>query len=170
MQSRLGLLAAACMLVGTGSAFGLAASGGASAPSPTTTSRQTVEWKLTTDHSSSRHWTYIDLSAPGNALEGFDVRSAGLLTATVSANISGAPVQIRLLDREKVEHPASAAFAPSTDNTAFSFTFAGTGAKKACGHLLRLQWRSDTGKPATLTNGDLIVTYLPAANDNGVCA
>ena len=98
MRSRLALLVAACVLVGTGSAFGLAASGGAATPSPAV-SRQTAEWNLTRDHSSSRHWADIDLQAPVNALEGFDVRSTGLFTVTVSANISGAPVQIRLLDR-----------------------------------------------------------------------
>ena len=169
VRSRLVLLVTVCVLLGTGAVFGLAASGGASTPSPAA-SLQTAEWNLSTDHSSSRHWAYIDLSTPLSATEGFDVRSTGLLTVTVSANINGAPVQIRVLDRAKVEHPSLTAFAPSSANTAFSFTFVGTGHKEACGHLLRLQWRSPTGQRVRLTNGDLVVSYTPAADDIGPCS
>jgi hypothetical protein len=163
------VLIAAGLVIATGSVFGLTASSGAGS-SPPKSARQTVEWKLTPDHSSSQHWRYIDLPRQVDALEGFDVRSTGLLTMTVSANLTGAPVQIRWLDGGKVESPASVAFAPSGDSTAFSYTFADTGKKEACGHLLRLEWRSPTGKKVALPQGDVVVTYLPAAHDSGVCA
>jgi hypothetical protein len=88
---------------------------------------------------------------------------------TVSAVITGAPIKIRWLDNGQVEKPSSVSFAPRTNDNAFSYTFADSGKKQTCGHTLRLQWRSVTGKEAFLTAGDVVIDYQPAKNNSQVC-
>jgi hypothetical protein len=90
---------------------------------------------------------------------GFTVNSTGLITMTVSATLSGAPVQIRWLDNGTVKSPSFVSFKPTGDRSAFSYTFADTGQAKTCGHTLILQWRSPTKRAVSLQQGDAVINY-----------
>jgi hypothetical protein len=146
-----------------------AASNGA--PGTATTARQVSEWSLTAGHVSGRGWHYVDLpTPPGPPSAGFNVRSVGLVTMTVSATLTGAPVQLRALDNGKVTRPSLVSFDPSVTDNAFSFTFADRGRARACGHTLRLQWRSPTHRKVALKQGDVVVNFTRAAGHPAACS
>jgi hypothetical protein len=89
---------------------------------------------------------------------------------TVSAKLKGAPVQIRWVDNGKVERPSSVKFDPTATDDVFSYAFVDHGTKKACGHTLRLKWRSPSGAQVTLMQGDVLVSYRPVAGAASACS
>ncbi len=132
-------------------------------------SHSTAAWRLTSDHTSSRAWSYIDLGKLVITTQGYNVRSAGVLAMTASLSLSGAPVQIGWQDNGRVESPRTLTFAPRPNDGTFSYTFFDLGKRLDCGHTLRLLWRSPTGRRVDLTSGNVVVNYQPAANDTGIC-
>jgi hypothetical protein len=83
------------------------------------------------------------------------------VTLALSARLSGAPVQFRMTDNGNVDSPSVASFDPRTHGGSFSFTFTHVGEPTTCGHTPRLEWRSPSGKPVSLSSGVVIVTYTP---------
>jgi hypothetical protein len=91
----------------------------------------------------------------------------------VSATVSGAPVEFRVLntnvgDQTDVSKPGRTRFVPSgAGKDAFSYQWIEPNQVGAV-HVtdLRLQWRSPTGAAVHLWNGDMSVTY---ATDRGAC-
>jgi hypothetical protein len=125
-------------------------------------------WQLTSGHTSSKHWHYVGIPGPVDALSGFDIRSKGRYSARVRTHLSGGRVLLRIVDNGKVISPKSRALSPT--GSQHTFFFSGSGPKRACGHLLRIQWRSVAGRPVTLNAGTLTVDYNKAPNDSSVCA
>lgn len=165
------LAASSCAANATGSnARAVLRSSHQSTTTATPPGREVESWRLTPDRVTSRHWQYINLpTVPPTPSDGFNVRSVGLLTMTVSAAIAGAPIELRWLDNGAVEKPSSVSFAPRPDDNAFSYTFTDSGNKEFCGHTLRLQWRSATGHKASLRAGDVVIDDQPAKADSGIC-
>jgi hypothetical protein len=77
-------------------------------------------------------------------------------------------VVFRVLDDGKVIDPGPEFVVPA--NQRQTFLFAGSGPRRACGHLLRIQWRSPTGRSVMLNAGTLTVKYNQAPHDTGACA
>jgi hypothetical protein len=125
-------------------------------------------WQLSVGQTSSRHWHYVGIPGHVDALSGFDIRSRGRYSARVRTHLSGGRVLLRIVDNGKVISPTSRALRPTGHQHTFFFT--GSGPKRACGHLLRIQWRSVSGRPVTLNAGTLTVDYNKAPNDSGACA
>ncbi len=82
------------------------------------------------------------------------------LSATLSAEMRGAPVQFRV-HRDGLPtgflRPGRVQFQPFGGTDSFSFTFVGRAENGI--QLLNVQWRSPTGNPATITKGTLNVQF-----------
>jgi hypothetical protein len=96
---------------------------------------------------------------------GFTVPADGRLTLSVSAPLSGAPVQIRMLDDGHVEGPSFVSFAPTGPNALFTHTFTAAVEKRRCGHTLSLQWRSPSEQTVVSGRGRVVVSFTPVANE-----
>jgi len=140
--------------------------GSASSASP----RQTKLWRLTKDRVSSRTWETIDGSGPTpSPSPGFTVQSSGLVTLAVSATLSGASVEVRLLDDGKAKGPKFVSFSPTGTRSGFSYTFADVGRARRCGHTFVLQWRSRSNHLVVLSYGNVVVTYTAAQGPPQTC-
>jgi hypothetical protein len=110
-----------------------------------------------TASTSSTSWTDV----PG--LRGLDVCAAGSVSAAVSVDVSGAPVDLRVQwdDVPLALRPRVAHFDPSGGTTSFSFTFVGhmQSFEGSDGHLFDVQWRSPTGAPVTLNRGNVNLLF-----------
>ncbi len=82
----------------------------------------------------------------------------------VSANLSGAPVQLRVTDTfvggTFPLRPGATTFSPSSGSHAFSFDWVGTNPAEH-GHTFQLQWRVASGT-ATLDSGAISAVYQGA--------
>ncbi|HEX9375785.1 MAG TPA: hypothetical protein VGB19_06060 [Actinomycetota bacterium] len=93
---------------------------------------------------------------------GREVCATGSVMGTVSLNLSGGVVEVRLVDHapggNNVLHPSLAHFNPSAGTTSFSFSFV-----EALGsphiHTFNPEWRSTTGGPVNLHGGALVLQY-----------
>jgi hypothetical protein len=94
------------------------------------------------------------------------------MTVTVSAEVSGAPVEFRVRstnvgEQTTTNRPGSIRFVPGSGGDAFSFQWIDPGGSAAVHvHDLVLQWRSPSGRPLTMTRGDMSVAYQTEA---GAC-
>jgi hypothetical protein len=131
--------------------------------------RQVTTWSFQPDHTSRTHWHYVDPDRIVTPSTPFNVRSTGLITVDLSATLAGAPVAIRLWDNGDIGHPSRAIFAPGGRSRSYSFTFSNRGSKQACGHTLRLEWKSLAGKSVRLSRARAVVSYQPAANNSQPC-
>jgi hypothetical protein len=105
--------------------------------------------------SSSRSWR----TAPGLHL---NVCSKKEVSATLSVTVTGAPVQFRLLaDAVPAVAPGRVFFNPTRRQRSFSFTFlTSTGTFEGSdGHNFTTQWRSPSGRKATLHGATLNLVF-----------
>jgi hypothetical protein len=119
----------------------------------------TAAYQLQRDRTHSRQWGFVDPDRVVTPSMPFNVRSTGLVTVTLSATVSGAPVDIRVLDNQHVMQPGPAHFQPSQTGTAVSYTVTLSGKPTTCGHTLRPQWRSPSGEAVNLGRAHIVVTY-----------
>ena len=95
------------------------------------------------------------------------------MTVTVSAQLSGAPVEFRVRStnvgsQTTFARPGRVRFVPTAGGDAFSFQWIDPGDTAAVHmHDLVLQWRSPSGQPVTLDRGDMSVSYETEA---GACS
>ena len=110
-------------------------------------------------------WTTAPLSIEGRSW----VESGGLnnmafcasrpISLTVSATVSGAPVEVRvILNEERVMHPGPVTFAPNGSADSFSYVFVDE--RPGAGHHdVDVHFRSLTGKSARLSKGTMLALY-----------
>jgi hypothetical protein len=170
MKRPLVLSAVACLAIITGSLIAVTAVSSGAPASQAGTDRQVREWRLTADHVVSGGWQSIDESPGPSPSVGFTVNSTGLITLTVSATLSGAPVEIRWLDNGTVKAPSYVSFTPTGDRSGFSYTFADSGLAKTCGHTLVLQWRSPSKRMVSLSQGDAVINYEAVPGPADTCS
>lgn len=115
----------------------------------------------------SRSWH----QAPGLHL---NVCSIKEVSATLSVTVTGAPVQFRvLIDAVPAVSPHKVYFDPTTYQRSFSSTFltrSGT-FEGSDAHSFNVQWRSPTGRGATLHGGTLNLLFQKGGGSSptGVC-
>jgi hypothetical protein len=131
---------------------------------------RTVAYQLQRGRTHSRQWSYVDPDRVVTPSTPFNVRSTGLVTVTLSATVSGASVDIRVLDNQHVTQPGPARFQLSRTGTSVSYTFTVSGKPTTCGHTLRPQWRSPTGEDVQLGRAHIVVNYTPNRATADVCA
>jgi len=90
------------------------------------------------------------------------VCAAGSVMGTVSLNLSGGVVEVRLVDHapggNSVLHPSLAHLNPSAGTTSFTFSFVeALGAPHV--HTFNPEWRSPTAGPVRLHGGALVLQY-----------
>jgi hypothetical protein len=104
---------------------------------------------------SSAEWTDIP------ALRGLDVCAKGQMSATVSLELTGAPVDVRV-QFDDIPVPLKPRFAhvEPSGTTSFSFTFVGRmrTSEGSDGHLFDVQWRS-SGGTVTLERGNVNLLF-----------
>ncbi len=115
-------------------------------------------WRTTPVSTSSTTFTEVPGLADSPA-------SIFAMTVTVSAQVSGAPVEFRLRstnvgDQTVTSRPGRVRFVPDANGDAFSFQWVERG-NRAAVHVidLVLEWRSPTGTQVTLNRGDMAVAY-----------
>jgi hypothetical protein len=104
---------------------------------------------------SSRAWR----NAPGLRLNLCSIRE---VSATLSVNVTGAPVQFRILsDEVPTVSPSKVYFNPTRHQRSFSFTFLTSSStfEGSDAHHFSAQWRSPTGSRAQLHGGTLNMVY-----------
>jgi hypothetical protein len=158
MRTRAAVVGVLSAAIGLGSTYAAQAS---PRSADSLASERVSTWQLSPAQTGSTHWQYLGVS-------GFDIRSRGHYSVRVRTHLSGGPVLLRVVDRGKVISPRSRALHPS--GQLHTFFFGGTGPKRACGHLLRIEWRSATGRPVALNAGTLTVKYNKAPHDSAACA
>jgi hypothetical protein len=118
--------------------------------------RQRSAVRSTPTSTSSTEWVDV----PG--LKGLDVCAKGQMSATVSLELTGAPVDVRV-QFDDIPLPLKPRFAhvdPNGGTTAFSFTFVGRmlASEGSDGHLFDVQWRS-SGGTVTLERGNVNLLF-----------
>ena len=107
---------------------------------------------------SSKTWVDVKgLNQPGN------ICATGLVTATLSVQLTGAPAGFRIVDfqaNKALMQPGEIRFVPagSLDSASFTFVANATGAVPDF-HAYVVQWHSATGKPVTLARGTFNLLY-----------
>lgn len=142
----------ACSAVLAGSLTALAVTG-------TTSSHldsQAAKWTTTTATTSSTTFHTI----PG--LSGLNVCALHQVTATLSAELAGAPAAFQVqVDSGATMHPGTIRFLPAALHDSASFTFVqSVGTFEANDHhVFDVSWRSPSGKAVTLERGTLVLQY-----------
>lgn len=126
--------------------------------------RQAYQWRTRPVSTSSTTFTPLPFTGAGSGQgvpvpQPLTIAARGGMSATVSGDFSGAPVEIRVRDGRRLFHPGRTHFDPTTGTTSFSFTFVTPGSKYARCHALRVGWRSPSGQSVTMNRGDFVVTY-----------
>lgn len=97
-------------------------------------------------------------SIPG--LEDLEILNRGTVTASISADIVGGPVDIRIVERGGGPLlPGVAHFAPTPDSSSFSYQFLDRGSSEAACRTYAAQWRSQDATEATLRHAVLVLDY-----------
>ncbi len=145
-------------------AVALVAGGAWAAVAVTTTGRSPVDcidtvWRTSSVSTSSTTW---------EAVPGLEATPTAIfpITVDVSAVVSGAPVEFRILStniggQTRVSKPGPAPFDPGASGpSSFAYLWVERN-QSAAPHAitLELQWRSVTGDPVTLERGDMAATY-----------
>jgi hypothetical protein len=138
-------------------------------------SRQAFQWRTDPTATTSSDWQPLVLHGVdrdgGPALAGAPIVVAGRggMTVTLSADFSGAPVELRVRDNRRILRPGRAKFSPRARGTSTSFTFVAPPQPQARCHAVHVEWRSPTGERVTFNRGDVVVTYRPEALDGAGC-
>jgi len=145
-------------------ALGLVAVGAQGVIAGTTMGRTPVDcidtvWRTSTVSTSSTTW---------HAVPGLEADPTAIfpITVDVSALVSGAPAQFRILstnvgDQTIVSNPGPTRFHPGASG-ANSFSFQWVERDDVASphaNLIRLQWRSPSGAPVSMLRGDMAVLY-----------
>jgi hypothetical protein len=116
-------------------------------------------WRTTTVSTSSTHWVPV----PGFARHPVAIFPIAI---NVSALVSGAPVQFRILStnvggQTSVSKPGATRFVPGTDGpNSFAYQWIERDQIAAPhSNFVRMQWRSPDGNPVHLLRGDMSVLY-----------
>ena len=96
------------------------------------------------------------------------VVAKGVMTVTVSADITGAPVRVRVLNHRNVLRPSVARFHGSGGDTSRSFSFVAKGSAEYRCHALAVQWRSPSGERVESSRSAVHVTYNGKRDGLGV--
>jgi hypothetical protein len=119
---------------------------------------RTVRILMRPDHITRRHWTAIDEPKPVRPQSGLTIPGTGPFTLTLSGDLSGAGIRLRVLEDGIVIRPGVASFVPSPGSHSFSLTFAQPFRTFGCGRV-RLQWKSVTGRPVQLRQAIVRARY-----------
>ena len=137
---------------------------------------QAFQWRTQPTSTTSTQWEKLDLNglhySNGTTGHGQSILVVGRggMSATVSADFKGAPVELRVVSNRNVLAPGKAEFRPSPGDSSTSFTFVrGPGATVQCRNVW-VEWRSPSGETVTFTRGDLVVTYKPEPLKDSACA
>jgi hypothetical protein len=130
--------------------------------------RQAAAWTSSPVSTSSRAWrTVPGLSFVATGSGSNTLCMLNELSVSLSADVHGAPVRFRvLMDGGPVLQPGPARFsggAGKRTHTAMWVGHAGT-FEALDRHALELQWRSPTGRPATLARGAVNVLFEDGAS------
>jgi hypothetical protein len=131
----------------------LAASGGTG---PSSLDLQASEWTNTAVTTSSTTFR------PIAALSGLTICALNQVTATLSAELNGAPAGFRVLvNFGPTMPPGAVRFVPAGPHDSFSFTFVQSVSpfENNDHHMFEVEWRSPTGAPTTLERGTLNLQY-----------
>ena len=153
---------AAVVVLVAGAGVAYAAAGG----HPTRVNCMDTAWRTNTVSTSSTSFTPVPGLADSPA-------SIYPMAVTVSAQLTGAPVEFRLRatnvgDQTTTSRPGRVRFVPDGGGAdAFTFQWIEPNGTAAV-HVddLQLEWRSPTGQPVTMDRGDLSVLYETEA---GAC-
>lgn len=123
----------------------------------------------TSSTTTSTRWRRVGVHGPSFAYSPLRISTTGPISATISVNVKGAPVEFRLKDTGRIMRPGKAEFAPQTNDTSRSFTYVrgGDGSEDGCRNL-QLEWRSPSGRKVVLDRVALVVTY--SRSGSGGCA
>lgn len=122
-----------------------------------------ARWVIRPDRTTSKSWTLVDQKYRSPSVHWpLTVPVDGLVSGLLSVTVNGATVRFRVTDNGKVMQPGAARFpaAPSSESHSYNYSRDEPG-RTDCGHLIRVEWRSPTGRPVALSNGQLVVTYQP---------
>ena len=132
--------------------------------------RQAFQWGDERSTTSSTQWQRVIFT--GNTGEGPQpgpmpllVVSKSPLSATLSVDVTGAPVEFRVVGAPR---PGKAEFDGRTGDSSRSFTFVSGPSDSKCREM-SVEWRSPTGEQVVLRRLDLVVTYKQAADDGDLC-
>lgn len=117
---------------------------------------QRAKTQVAAASTSSKRWITIP------DLHNVDVCALGEVSATLSVDVTGAPADFRVLvDGGPLMVPHPAHFDPKGGTTSFSFTYVihVTTFEASDSHLFDVQWRSPTGRVATLKSGDVNLLF-----------
>jgi hypothetical protein len=107
---------------------------------------------------SSDKFEDFEWEGPPSAVNAPTISAKGIVTATISAQISGGRAGVRMTMSNRVLHPGAVEFDPATGTSSFSFSFTGNLPHKRCWDPT-IQFRSLDGDEVTLDKVDLIVDY-----------
>ena len=96
------------------------------------------------------------------ALSGLNVCALNQVTATLSVELSGAPVRFKIVvDNGTTMPPGAVQFIPAGSHDSFSFGFVQSVSplENNDHHTFQVDWRSPTGKQVTLERGTLNLQY-----------
>lgn len=136
--------------------------------------RQAFQWRDDNSTTSSEEWRALPMVREGSeaiqpAAEPLDFIARGPMSVTFSGDFAGAPVQIRVIERQKAYRPGRATFDPTPWDSSKSFTFVSGGSDEARCLALFVQWRSPTGGEVTFRRGDVVVTYNRPQSTDARC-
>lgn len=135
-----------------------------------TVDQQAYQWGTAPSSTSNTTWQTVNIRGGDDAQQSLLVFTTGPISATLSVDVKGAPVEFRLFDTSRVMRPGKAEFAPGPGDTSRSFTFVRAGDPSegtGCRNLV-LQWRSPSGKKVVLERAMLIATSQ--VSGTGGCA
>lgn len=146
------LVAAVAVAIAVGVPTGvLAATGG----NTSALDLQASKWTTTTQQATTTTWRSV------TGL-GLTVCALGQVTATLSAEVTGAPASFQIReDGGPIIAPGAVRFVPAGDHDSFSFTFLANAAPFEANdnHGFGVEWRSATGQRTTLERATLNLQY-----------
>lgn len=136
--------------------------------------RQAFIWGNERSTTSSKDWrrlTFEGNAHGGDAVLGAQplmVGSTSPMSATLSVDVTGAPVEFRVVDNG-VWRPGKAEFDGRHGDSSRTFTFVHGPTSSKC-RWVHVEWRSPTGQRVVLDRAALVLTYKQAsADDTGGC-
>lgn len=118
-----------------------------------------TEWRTLPTRGRMDRLTVGPLSDIRQKIPNLPVVSRGPMTITVSLDVVGGPVEVRVIDDGRPLKPSKARFAPGPGDTSRSFTFVTPGSRLLTCHDLTVQWRSVDGSEVRSRTGSLSVLH-----------
>jgi hypothetical protein len=124
--------------------------------------RQRAAWRTGEVSTSGASWQTIPGLSFSRARR---ICAVNEVSATVSLTLEGAPVLVRVRMAnaavERTMSPGPARFVPGPQRTSHAYTFVGqaSGFEADDRQVVRVQWRSVTGAPVTLSRGDVNLLF-----------